>query len=242
MIRAITFIQWTSFVVLAGAALLFTALNYVCIVMSYVHKRNYSFIPLFGGVIGVLACVCSPMRALPKFWLVPLILDPGTLFLSLALIGALIRSVLRWGSQDEDPQVQSRSIEPFPPSSVTGRNEAIHDFVLTHGVSLTPIGVAGYGVNPHDALCLVEIARTNKVKISGGDIYKVSSDKEISCTHLDWVTPETALPLARMVDFSCDTAIAHIKKAESSCGDCILVTIAFEGPAMNGEMYDGKSV
>ena len=41
------------------------------------QHRNYSMIPLIGGVIGTGGCLLSPMSAIKQLWWLPLIIDPG---------------------------------------------------------------------------------------------------------------------------------------------------------------------
>ena len=41
------------------------------------QPRNYSMIPLIGGVFGAIGCYIAPSESLNRLWWLPLIIDPG---------------------------------------------------------------------------------------------------------------------------------------------------------------------
>ncbi len=53
------------------------------------QPRNYSMIPLIGGLLGTIGCLVAPVSFIQRLWWLPLIIDPGCalLFGSLAAFG-----------------------------------------------------------------------------------------------------------------------------------------------------------
>ena len=53
--------------------------------------RNYSMIPLFGGLLGTVGCFVAPSPVARQFWWVPLFIDPGCalLFGLVAVVGVI---------------------------------------------------------------------------------------------------------------------------------------------------------
>jgi hypothetical protein len=41
------------------------------------QPRNYSMIPLIGGLIGTIGCLIAPSSTFRSLWWIPLLLDPG---------------------------------------------------------------------------------------------------------------------------------------------------------------------
>lgn len=86
----LVFLQWSCFTVLSLVSLIYTSGNYVLILLAMLRHRNYTLIPLIGGVAGCIASFSAPFEFARTFWYVPLILDPGTCLYHMTLILALV--------------------------------------------------------------------------------------------------------------------------------------------------------
>jgi predicted lysophospholipase L1 biosynthesis ABC-type transport system permease subunit len=55
------------------------------------QPRNYSMIPLFGGLLGAIGCLVATSSVVRQLWWVPLLIDPGCalLFGILAISGLI---------------------------------------------------------------------------------------------------------------------------------------------------------
>jgi len=55
------------------------------------QPRNYSMIPLIGGLFGTIGCLVAPSPFINRFWWVPPVIDPGCvlLFGCLAVFGSI---------------------------------------------------------------------------------------------------------------------------------------------------------
>lgn len=55
------------------------------------QQRNYSMVPLIGGVMGTGGCLLSPLSTIKQLWWLPLIIDPGCalLFVCMAIFGIM---------------------------------------------------------------------------------------------------------------------------------------------------------
>jgi hypothetical protein len=41
------------------------------------QPRNYSMVPLIGGLMGTVGCLIAPSSTIRNLWWIPLLLDPG---------------------------------------------------------------------------------------------------------------------------------------------------------------------
>ncbi|MCC7000050.1 MAG: hypothetical protein IT370_35955 [Deltaproteobacteria bacterium] len=69
--------RWVAAGVLAAMALWLGLMNWACLVRRWSGKRAPSWIPLVGGVLGLLALTVAPGAPVSRLWWVALLVDGG---------------------------------------------------------------------------------------------------------------------------------------------------------------------
>ena len=52
--------------------------NFAIVYRWYLRKQRGSLVPVIGGLAGAAACFLLPMSGLCDWWLLPLVIDPGS--------------------------------------------------------------------------------------------------------------------------------------------------------------------
>ena len=81
--------------ILAGISLLAILGNLGTAFHWYTRRSRGSLVPLVGGLTGITACVTLPFPALRHWWWIPLVADPGSVFLVFAMVVFLVEQVFR---------------------------------------------------------------------------------------------------------------------------------------------------
>jgi hypothetical protein len=85
-------LRWLCAIVLAALALWLSLLNWITLVRQLRSTSSSSWIPLFGGLLGLGALLVAPHPIAGRFWWVPFLVDGGSLpGLATTLVWHLVR-------------------------------------------------------------------------------------------------------------------------------------------------------
>jgi hypothetical protein len=87
----IELIRWIAAVVLACGAGVLSAANWYALVKSMTPKGGPSWIPLIGGLLGLLAMLVVPVKTGVAFLWIPLVVDGGSVPGLLATLAFWVR-------------------------------------------------------------------------------------------------------------------------------------------------------
>jgi hypothetical protein len=91
-------------------------------------------------------------------------------------------------------------------------NSACFDFLSSHGIPLSPLGLSEFAVLAKDAAAFIELLRQENLPVLGGDVYlKVQSTVEVGYAnwHVDKLPHESHRDF---VNRSCDFALDYVRK------------------------------
>jgi TRAP-type C4-dicarboxylate transport system permease small subunit len=85
------YVQWTATVIFLALSLLAMIGNWKIVISYVTTKKGATFIPLFGGICGCLGLLACPNPTAFKLWWLPLLVDPGSVFMVVTYLIHIIR-------------------------------------------------------------------------------------------------------------------------------------------------------
>jgi len=78
-------LTWILVAFLSSFSIYIISMNFTCVFLSLSRGKHHSIGPLLGGGAGSLATLLCPLPEFHSWAWVPLVVDPGCLFMALAL-------------------------------------------------------------------------------------------------------------------------------------------------------------
>ena len=94
-------VAWILLFLLSVIALFVLLGNPIAGIRAVRAGRNYSAVPLIGGLTGCVACLICPIEPVRRFWWAPLILDYTISLFPVMLLWMLIRDRRQGRSRDD---------------------------------------------------------------------------------------------------------------------------------------------